>query len=289
MSGGDILELDQGGETRLLLAHRRPVLPGLRIARMGFFDALFASGVSEGGRVGLAWHMSAEEPALLAMLLATTRVADALDACLALPATLWVDGQGVWAALPRRHLGQRAALIDAMRALETQLAEGPTEQWSRCARSLQLSLTWNGQSWLTLSAQGEVRGVPVHVGIAPGNRMRPLVRATIPATLPRDFRVVSKGTTTVEPLGRVRLRDPILSAYIKVYAVNMEEARRIVEGHDLHGPLLAVLHGRPGSSVEDGAVLVYGDDLLAAGLQAAVDDAVNLAAALAEASEASFG
>lgn len=276
--GAEIRELREGSATLWVVPHPQPVLPGLRIRRLEMMDALFGSGVSDGSSVGLSWFLHAEEPRLLVMLLNSTRISSLLGEAQELRADITVDEVAVTARL---DFGQdRQALRSLLLRLSEELTRTPARSWEECASELGLKLEWNGQRWESLTLVGELRGVPVKVTVAPYGRPRPLVRADIPAPLPRNFRILSKESATREPLGRVRLRDPILAGFIKVYAIDMEAARVIVERGGLHGPLLAVLHGRPGSSVEQGAVYVYGDDLLASGLRAVVEEAVALAEAL---------
>lgn len=129
--------------------------------------------------------------------------------------------------------------------------EAARERWLAAAETLGLQQV--GGHFYRLV--GEIDGVPVKVE-GTGDLRTPrllglTVRATLPAPLPSETRVVHHATP---PERAVRLEDPILDTMVAVSCRDPAAVRERLCLDEVRGPLLDVVHAHPGSILRSTAV-----------------------------------
>jgi len=129
-----------------------------------------------------------------------------------------------------------------------------------------------------LALEGRLRDLEVIIesGSPEGRDLRTLIQVARPEGVPPDLGVVLKE----EGLG-LELGDPILDPLLSVTCSDEDAARTLLMDDELRGCLLAVVHGHPGSRVEEGAVLLEVPGLAGPETDELLVEALALGAALA--------
>ena len=173
-------------------------------------------------------------------------------------------------------------MLDAAVGLARALAHARRTPWEQLAHKHGLDEVDVGHSaWLS----GTVASMPVRVR-AGQRSSKPDASITIelPAGLPPGL------TIQVAPRdGRgegLKLGDPVLDGTVLVTCSDAEAARALLradaDGQGLHGALLAVIHGHPGSTVTDKAVTVVADTAAPEVVDGLLSDGLALARMLGE-------
>lgn len=176
-----------------------------------------------------------------------------------------------------RNLAEGAALAEA-------LAEAVQAPWAALAARTGLVLEGSGGG---VDLRGEIDGLRVEARAQVGRGdagPQTVVRITLPEGLPRmGISLSERGGES----GGLRLGDPVLDGLVKVEARDDQAARALLTGPvaqaaDLHGKLLAVIHGRPGSVLSGRELRVLGPGATADHVGALIDEGLALARALVE-------
>jgi hypothetical protein len=192
-----------------------------------------------------------------------------------------LEEQGAKDLQLERNLAEGAALAEA-------LAEAVQAPWTRLGArfGLEVEGTTGG-----VELRGEVAGLRVEARAQVGRSdagPQTVVRFTLPEGLPRMGVSLSErgGERGGESPG-IRLGDPVLDGLVKVEARDEQAARALLTGPaaqaaDLHGKLLAIIHGRPGSVLSGRELRVKGPGATADHVGALIDEGLALACALVE-------
>lgn len=162
------------------------------------------------------------------------------------------------------------------------LAQAVQAPWTRLCERWGLSLhTSGGEQTLV----GEVDGLRLEASGRPRAANAAAV-ATVRIELPAAFAGLTVRLAERADAGAgIRLGDPVLDGLIEVQAEDEATARTLLTGPaalaaDLHGKLLAVVHGRPGSRIGEGTLTLVGPYATAECVGALVEDGLALARAL---------
>lgn len=178
-----------------------------------------------------------------------------------------------------QHLAEGVSLAKA-------LGEAVQAPWLALGARFGLQVEGEGGG---VDLSGEVEGMRVQVRVQVGRAdagPQTVVRITLPEGLPRMG--ISLATRGEDAAPGLRLGDPVLDGLVKVEARDEQAARALFAGPeaaaaDLHGKLLAVVHGRPGSVVSGQELRVVGPGATAAHAAVLIDEGLALAVALRDA------
>lgn len=175
-----------------------------------------------------------------------------------------------------------ASLLGLLEALVRGLEQGMLQPWQAPAAQTGLPVALNEVRAPGL--KGELQGHDVQVSHHDGDTL--IVTALLPMPLPWSTRIAAPGRRY--PVGRAlrptEVPNPVLRMFVKAWSLKPEVAQALLAPEALTGPMMAVLHGRPGSEVLDDRVLLREPmaEVEPARIRAAVSDAVELAVALSE-------
>ncbi len=264
-------------QTRLTAEFRRPPASGLEVRYETAGDRLME--LAKGPDVQLGeprldrlLHVKADDPEEVRALLGAPEVVTALRAVLPYAKgfqlrthTLSFYEDDVLTTLLRHRLG---AAADVVRAIERQ-AVAP---WRAAAGRWGLSLDAD-----SLHLEGLAEGVALEVGVRQVRDEPTLqIRGQVDLPLPEDLRVMRR-----EPGNAgLRLGDPILDSLLVVSARSPDAARRLLLHSEVRGPLLAVVHGFPGSTLVGRQIIWRRPGRAAGDLSDRIGDVVELCAAL---------
>lgn len=220
-----------------------------------------------------------DEPAIRA-LLTRPELRAPLRALARYPARSRIEDDQVVLERIGTDSAELAKLLDAAAALARGLAEASRRPWQELAERHGLELKRSG-SIVVLG--GTVAGMRVELRTAlrdghPFSRIIVHLSAGLPPGLaaqvaPRDAR--GEG---------LQLGDPVLDGVIQVTCPDPEAARALLrdehQGIDLHGDLLAVIHGHPGSVLTDRSLTLVADTASPVAVDAALTDALTLTRSL---------
>lgn len=179
------------------------------------------------------------------------------------------------------HLAAAAALAKALSAA----VQSP---WEQLAQRTGLSVQGSGGS---VDIEGQIDGLQVRARVQVGRSdegPQTVVRVTLPDRVPAlGVSLADRGS----PDQGLRLGDPVLDGLIRVDAEDPAQARALLTGpaaleQDLHGKLLAVVHGHPGSVISGRELRVVGTGATADHAGRLIDEAIALAWALRAAARA---
>lgn len=269
-------------QTRLEAEFRRPPASGLEVRYETAGDVIME--LARGPDVQLGeprldrlLHVKADDPEEVRALLGAPEVVNALRAVLPYAKGLQLRTQtlsfyedDVLTDLLRHRLG---AAADVVRAIERQ-AVAP---WRAAAKRWGLSLDAD-----SLHLEGLAEGVAFEVGVRQVRDEPALqIRGQVDLPLPEDLRVMRR-----EPGNSgLRLGDPILDSLLVVSARSPDAARRLLLHSEVRGPLLAVVHGFPGSTLVGRQIILRRPGRAAGDLSDRIGDVVELCAVLALAVE----
>ena len=269
-------------QTRVAAEFRRPPAAGLRVRYETAGDKIME--VARGPDVQLGeprldrrLYIQADDPDEVRELLGASPVIQALRAVMPYALgleirehTVGFHEDDVLINLLRHRL---EAVADIVRAIEGQAAA----PWSAAAERWGLKLDLE-----ELRLEGLIEGVAVDVGMREVRGQQSLqIRGQVDLPLPKDLRVVRR-----EPGNAgLRLGDPILDSLQVVSGRNLDAARRLLLHSEVRGPLLAVVHGFPGSSLVGSQIVLRRPGRSSVDLADRIGDVVELCDALALALE----
>ncbi|MCB9766429.1 MAG: hypothetical protein H6739_42035 [Alphaproteobacteria bacterium] len=287
------VRVEPGGRVLVLARHPEVAVRGLRIRPLGLYHALFGQGLSDGSSLGLHFHIDAPLRRRVGRLLQSQDVRRALWDLAPFKRALQVDEGEVRllaGPLTRDPRCDPQALIVAVAWLAQVLSEGFAVGWRAVARERGLTLSFTDGDALAPVLRGVIDGVTLQVRVterfSSDTRLVTVIRGELDHPMPAGLHVVREGTGRGGSPWRVTLHDPVLRSLVDVYASDPDETRALLSHEGLHGPLLEVVHGHPGSQVtHEAVVLVYGG-VDGASMGERIDGVVRLVKVLREAARA---
>jgi hypothetical protein len=182
------------------------------------------------------------------------------------------DGQ-IFRPVPGRPVDEFGVVLDSVEGLALALRDAAARTWAE--RALRPGLSNDAPYRLV----GTVQGVPVRLGWEAGSPEGAVVLdATVPGRVPPDLRLSARRAG--QPAG-VPLRDLVLDRHVVATGASPERLQALICQDHVRGPLLALLHEAPGARVEGPRVRVRADGPTPDGVLASLEEAVDLAGALA--------
>lgn len=185
-----------------------------------------------------------------------------------------------------RELDQPARLLEPLGPLVQALRVAALSPWRAAAARTGLEVQVDEDREPVL--EGEGAGLPLRVSRVGDEEL--LVVVTLATALPWALRISAPSQR--HPVGHalkpVDVPNPVLRSYVRAWSLKPEAGRVFMAQQGLTGPLMAVLHGHPGSEVlSDRVVLRRPMDWPdALEIKRAVDEALELGEALEQASRA---
>ena len=236
-------------------------------------------GLGDGGLVTGDWRLDPHfdvrgRPAWwVRAVLAHPDVAARLSAVAGERPPVRVRGGRVSQLVPGRPVAGFAAVLDGVDGLAQALQGAAAATWA--ARAARPGLRSDAPFRLV----GVARGVPVRLVWEPGDPDGSVVLdATVPGLVPPDLQLTAR--LGGGPPG-VPLRDPVLDRHVVCTGAAPDRLRALLCRAAVRGPLLALLHEAPGARVEGPRIRVRADGPTPDGVLASLEEAVDLAAALA--------
>jgi len=186
---------------------------------------------------------------------------------------LRVRGGHVSRPLPGRPVAEFEAALEIVDGLALALRDAAARTWAARAKRPGLALD------APYRLVGVMGGVPVRLSWEAGDPEGAVVLdATVPGLVPPDLLVEARrpGQTP-----GVALLDPVLDRHVVVSGASPERLRTLVCNDAVRGPLLALLHEAPGARIEGPRVRVRSPGPTPDTVLASLDEAVDLATALA--------
>lgn len=174
-----------------------------------------------------------------------------------------------------REIGQR---YDRLLVLARAVDGALVAPWRRMAAAHGLSLKADDRR---VRVDGEWAGMALtaSAGRWSGGASRTSVRVRVPAELPRDLWIVRRDEAA--PEGCLDLPDPVIGHLLCVRCPRPELVPALLDDDELRTLLLEVVHGHPGSVIQNDTVTLEIDGFATNGIEHEVDLAARLARALA--------
>ncbi len=174
-----------------------------------------------------------------------------------------------------REVGER---YDQLLAVARAVSGALTEPWRRMAQAHGLVLKVDDRR---VRVDGRWAGLQMTAtaGRWAEGRTRTSIRVRVPAELPRDLWILRRDE--VAPEGCLDLPDPVIGHLLCVRCPRPGIVPALLDDDELRTLLLEVIHGHPGSAVQNNGVMLEVEDFVTGEIEHEVDLAARLARALA--------
>lgn len=273
--GGRVLRLDgeRLGDPELRTEHPERLPPGFGL---GLPRSFGDEGLSTGDwRLDPHFDVRGEPAWWVRAMLADDAVRTRLAALAGVRPPVRVRAGRVWRTVPGRPVETFPDEVDVVDGLAEALGRAAARTWAE--RAARPGLVADGDFRML----GRFGAVPVRIVWEAGEDGGAVVLdATVPGAVPPDLRI---GARAPGAMRGVPLLDPVLDRHLVVSGAAPARLRSLVCREGVRGPLLALLHEAPGAVVEGPRVRVRDAGPTPDRVLQSLSEAVDVAAALAEA------